>query len=92
MGNKKSAPRTYLSESDLILLENNTKWNRVQIVEWHSGFFKDCPNGKLDKKQFVKFYKQLLQSDYKADKYAEYVFSGGFFYIFRFLNSLIFLI
>ena len=46
MGNKKSAPRNYLSEQDLIFLEENTKFNRDRIVQWHEAFLIDCPSGK----------------------------------------------
>lgn len=38
MGNKKSTPRTYLSENDLLFLEANTKFNREKIVAWHNAF------------------------------------------------------
>lgn len=46
MGNKKSTPRKYLSEKDLIFLEANTKFNREKIIEWHNAFLADCPSGK----------------------------------------------
>lgn len=79
MGNKKSAPRNYLSENDLILLENNTNLNREKIVQWHGAFLKDCPDGRLNKKQFIKLYKELEPKDGKVEKiekYAEFVFNG----------------
>jgi neuronal calcium sensor 1 len=57
MGNKKSTPRNYLSENDLLFLEANTKFDRQKIIEWHGAFIADCPSGRLDKKQFIKLYK-----------------------------------
>lgn len=45
MGNKKSTPRNYLSEKDLMFLEANTKFNRERIIQWHNAFLIDCPNG-----------------------------------------------
>jgi hypothetical protein len=45
MGNKKSTPRTYLSEKDLQFLEANTKFSREKIIEWHAAFLHDCPEG-----------------------------------------------
>ncbi len=76
MGNKKSTPSNYLSEKDLVLLESNTNFNREKIVQWHAAFLKDCPNGKLDKKLFIKLYKQLEPTDGKVEKYSEYVFKS----------------
>lgn len=74
MGNSKSSVRTYLSEKDLVFLEANTKFNRDKIIEWHMAFLTDCPNGRLDKKQFAKLFQQLEPSETKVDKYAECVF------------------
>ncbi|CAF0761121.1 unnamed protein product [Brachionus calyciflorus] len=76
MGNKKSTPKNYLSEKDLMFLEANTKFNREKIIQWHDAFLVDCPNGKLDKKLFVKLYTQLEPAEGKADKYAEFVFKA----------------
>ncbi|RNA31173.1 Neuronal calcium sensor 2 [Brachionus plicatilis] len=76
MGNKKSTPRNYLSEKDLMFLESNTNFNREKIIQWHNAFLIDCPNGKLDKKQFIKLYLQLEPTEGKAEKYAEYVFKA----------------
>jgi len=76
MGNNKSQPRTYLSEKDLCFLEANTAFKREKIIEWHNAFLHDCPEGILDKKQFVKLYAQLETGDKKVDKYAEFVFSA----------------
>lgn len=47
MGNKKSTPRTYLSEKDLLFLEANTRFNREKILEWHAAFLQDCTDGKI---------------------------------------------
>jgi hypothetical protein len=75
MGNAKSVGnKTYLSEKDLMFLEANTRFNREKIIEWHMAFLSDCPNGRLDKKQFVRLFQQLEPSETKVDKYAECVF------------------
>lgn len=74
MGNSKSIKRAYLSEKDLQFLEANTQFKREKIIEWHNAFLHDCPEGTLDKKQFVKLYTQLEQGDKRVDKYAEFVF------------------
>ena len=38
--------------------------------------FQDCPDGRLDKKQFIKLYQELEPADAKVDKYAEFVFNA----------------
>ena len=76
MGNKSSNPRTYLSEKELVFLENNTKFNRDKILAWHAAFLSDCPTGRLDKKKFAKLYQELEPTETKVDRYAEYVFKA----------------
>ncbi len=83
MGGSKSKLHTYLSEKDLVFLENNTNFKRDKIIEWHSAFLHDCPDGTLDKKQFTKLFSQLQATDKKIDKYAEYVFKGNLFFMFK---------
>ena len=79
MGNSKSHVKTYLSEKDLMFLEANTRFNREKIIEWHMAFLSDCPNGRLDKKQFVRLFQQLEPTETKVDKYAECVFKSNYF-------------
>lgn len=69
---KKANPCELLEEEIQLLLQN-TRFNRNQIIEWHKGFIKDCPKGKLDKKKFVEIYKQFYPQG-KADKFCGHVF------------------
>ncbi|CAF3868766.1 unnamed protein product [Rotaria sp. Silwood2] len=46
----------------------------TEIREWHEGFIRDCPNGRLDKKKFVQIYQQFYPTG-KADNYCKYAFS-----------------
>jgi hypothetical protein len=48
-----------LTEEKIQLLLNNTHFDRDQIEEWHQGFIRDCPKGKLDKKKFIDVYRQV---------------------------------
>ena len=59
MGNKAASKKdpTVLSDDDLKTLKLNTQYTEEEILAWHSGFLKDCPTGKLDKKQFLNVYK-----------------------------------
>lgn len=69
--NKKNA--TELLEDEIQLLLKNTHFTRDEIIEWHQGFIKDCPKGKLDKKKFIEIYKQFYPQG-KADKFCGYVY------------------
>lgn len=64
MGNKPSGTEkkdlTVLSEEDLQLLKSNTQYTEEEILAWHSGFMRDCPTGKLDKKQFLNVYRVCI--------------------------------
>lgn len=65
----KKISKAELTEEEIKFLQNNTHFNREQILEWHSGFIKDCPKGKLDKKKFVDVYKQFYPHG-KAEKFC----------------------
>jgi Ca2+-binding EF-hand superfamily protein len=64
MGNKASGKGkkdpTILNDEDIKTLKLNTQYTEEEIQAWHSGFLKDCPSGKLDKKQFLNVYKVCL--------------------------------
>lgn len=66
-----------LTEEEIKLLLDNTRLTRAQIVALHSNFLKECPSGKLTKKDFIKLFKEVHPSENKkekADKFCEYVF------------------
>lgn len=66
-----------LTEEEIKLLLDNTTLTRAQIVALHQNFLKECPSGKLTKKDFVKLFKEVHPSENKkekADKFCEYVF------------------
>jgi Ca2+-binding EF-hand superfamily protein len=77
MGAKGAKPvkknQAELVEEEIVLLLSNTHFTRQQIQEWHTGFIKDCPKGKLDKKKFIEVYKQFYPHG-KADKFCGHVF------------------
>ncbi|CAF0938676.1 unnamed protein product [Adineta steineri] len=75
MGNKaaKKPVSTELTDKQILLLKTNTKFTEQEIREWHAGFIRDCPNGKLDKKKFLEIYQQFYPGG-KAQKYCKYAF------------------
>jgi len=74
MGNKtgKKDP-TKITEEEFQILLACTSFSREEINQWHSGFIKDCPKGKLDKKRFIEVYKVFYPQG-KADKFCSHVF------------------
>ncbi|CAF1339319.1 unnamed protein product [Rotaria magnacalcarata] len=75
MGNKEARVKRgkALSDADVTELSNLSGFTPQQVREWHSGFLKDCPSGKLNKKKFIEVYKQFYPTG-KAEKFCEYVF------------------
>ncbi|CAF1127216.1 unnamed protein product [Rotaria sp. Silwood1] len=73
-GNEKKDPAN-LTDEDLKTLKINTQYTEEEILAWHSGFLKDCPTGKLDKKQFLNVYRRFYPEG-KADKYCNFVFKA----------------
>ena len=74
-GPKKDPKR--LTEEEIRLLLDNTRLTRQQIIALHNNFIKECPSGKLTKKDFIKLFKEVHPSENKkekADKFCEYVF------------------
>jgi len=77
MGNKGAKAKrssTELTPKEINMLKANTKYTEKEIHEWHAGFLRDCPSGKLDKKKFVEVYKQFYPQG-KADSFCKYAFA-----------------
>ena len=72
-----------LDENELHILLTSTHFTREQILAYYTDFLHDCPNGKLTKSDFIKFFKSLHPIENKkakADSYCDYVFK----YVFQF--------
>lgn len=76
MGNKVEKKKTCLTEEDIKMLEMTTCLTRNQILEWYQDFVKECKNGELNKKNFTRFYKDLMPDRSNTDKFCEFVFRG----------------
>jgi Ca2+-binding EF-hand superfamily protein len=75
-GQPKKDPKQ-LTDEEVNLLLQNTRLTRPQILALHANFLKECPSGKLTKKDFVKLFKEVHPSENKkekADKFCQYVF------------------
>ena len=80
MGNKESSNevesnvgKLVLTEETIIYLMEITSFNRNEIINWHEGFIRDCPKGRLNKKKFIEVYKVFYPPG-KADKFCSLVF------------------
>jgi Ca2+-binding EF-hand superfamily protein len=83
MGNcgRKKTPQknaTILTEDEIRLLLANTKLDRNGINNLHANFLQQCPTGRMTKKDFLKFFKEVHPAQSKrekADKFCDYVFN-----------------
>ncbi|CAF2404618.1 unnamed protein product [Rotaria sp. Silwood2] len=78
MGQKKSKQEkelTRLSDEAIQRLTKNTTYTKQQIHDWHKGFLHDCPNGKLDKRNFLEVYKKFYPEG-KAENFCSQVFKA----------------
>lgn len=74
MGLKHTKEKNFeLDEYDIKYLLDTTNFTRQQIEEWHSGFLKDFPDGKLNKKKFIQIYKKSYP-DGNPDAFCEHIF------------------
>ena len=74
MGQKST--KMELSESDIEMLVANTDFSREKIIEWFNEFKDECKDGALDKKSFIRFYRELLPNTGNPDEFSNYVFKG----------------
>ena len=79
MGNKLQKKKISLTDQDVMMLQLTTSLERKEILKWHENFRKECKNGELNKKNFIRFYKELMPNHPNADKFCEFVFRGSFF-------------
>lgn len=75
MGNKgaKKGASNELTAKQIAMLKANTNYSEREIREWHAGFLRDCPSGRLDKKKFVQVYQQFYPHG-KADSFCKFAF------------------
>ena len=79
-GGKGKKDPTVLTDEDIKTLKLNTGYTDEEIQAWHVGFLKDCPSGKLDKKQFLNVYKVCILFQKKKIKILLLLFIFKKFY------------
>lgn len=75
MSADRKTQKTDLSDEDIEFIMANTDFDREKILQWYEEFKRQCPSGRLDKQQFIAFYKKLIKGDHPdEDKFCEAVF------------------
>jgi Ca2+-binding EF-hand superfamily protein len=62
-----------LTPEQLSDLQKHTYFDKRELQQWYQGFIMDCPEGRLDKKNFGKIYTQFFPFGDPAE-FANYVF------------------
>ncbi|KAF8505959.1 EF-hand [Russula emetica] len=62
-----------LTPEQLSDLQKNTYFDKRELQQWYHGFIMDCPEGRLDKKDFGKIYTQFFPFG-DPGEFANYVF------------------
>ena len=73
MGNKIAISKNSLTDKDLDILVDISKKSKEEIVFWYEHFLKECPSGKMNKEQFVKYYKMFRKNE-NVDAVAKHCF------------------
>eukprot|EP00092_Neocalanus_flemingeri_P032542 GFUD01035392.1.p1 GENE.GFUD01035392.1~~GFUD01035392.1.p1 ORF type:complete len:217 (+),score=57.06 GFUD01035392.1:66-653(+) len=71
MGSSKS--KNLLRREDLEFLRSNTRYDKKTILEWHKGFVKDCPNGKMNPATLLDI-SSIFYSGQKAADFIDEIF------------------
>eukprot|EP00794_Sanderia_malayensis_P006766 gene6766-7527_t len=62
-----------LTAENLTHLRQCTAFSDRELDKWYKGFMKDCPSGKMTKKEFEQIYKNFFKAG-DATKFATHVF------------------
>lgn len=67
--------KSTLNENDLEVLHRVSKKPKEEIEFWFEHFLSECPSGKLDRDQFVKYYSSFRKNE-KVDQIAQHAFNA----------------
>ncbi len=82
-----------LVEAKLSEISRKTNLTKPEILKWHAEFLRDCPSGKLDKKLFIRIYKQSFPMG-DATKFCKICFMAfdkdrsGYIDFFEFISAI----
>ena len=52
-----------LKQQDIDLICENTGFTEEKVIEWYEHFIEQCPDGKLNKEEFISFYSSLIPGE-----------------------------
>lgn len=64
-----------LTEEDLEMIHTRSSMPKEEIMLWYEHFLKECPTGKMDKLQFVGYYRKF-RKDNNSDEIVDRVFAA----------------
>jgi Ca2+-binding EF-hand superfamily protein len=64
-----------LTEQDLDLLSETSKKPKEEVLFWYEHFLKECPTGKMNREQFVKYYKMFRKNE-NVEAIAKHCFAA----------------
>jgi Ca2+-binding EF-hand superfamily protein len=75
MASERNTHKTDLTDDDIEFIMANTDFDREKILQWYNDFKRQCPSGRLNKEEFIKFYKKLIKGDHPdEDRFCAAVF------------------
>jgi Ca2+-binding EF-hand superfamily protein len=75
MATERVTVKSDLTDEDIEFIMANTDFDREKINEWYKDFKRQCPTGRLNKEEFVRFYKKLIKGDHEDEnQFCEFVF------------------
>ena len=68
--NRRFAPiKSELSDTEIQFIMANTDFDKQRILAFYSDFQRKCPSNKIDRKNFINFYKALIPG-----KFLQYIY------------------
>jgi recoverin len=64
-----------LTEQDLELLSRTSKKSKEEIQYWYDHFLKECPTGKMNLEQFVRYYSMFRKNE-NVEAVAKHAFAA----------------
>ncbi|XBW36791.1 hypothetical protein QEN19_002368 [Hanseniaspora menglaensis] len=64
-----------LTNDDISHLKQKTYFDKREIKQWYKGFIRDCPQGYLNKQEFIKIYSQFFPFG-DSTEFASHIFKS----------------
>ena len=68
MASHERIKKSDLIEDDIQFIMANTDFTRDQVMKWFDEFKIQCPSGRLNRQEFIRFYKKLIKGDHADEE------------------------